>query len=356
MLQWCDNFSNYGSGLTGITNALDGLPYAAINTASGTQFPADPDGVSGGRVMALAGNSNNSNLTDTRMAVPTPRKELGCGARFWRSSLPSTNGVRPVLIGFRDTANVRMYDLIVEPNGALSVYDENSVLIATTTVPTFTPNSWQHIEMLINSTTGEFEVRREGVSVLTGTDPSPQDKLMCIISWTNRQNLTSNTELGLYMKDLVVWDTTGTYNNDFMGSVAVLTMPLIADDSNTGWVPSTGTDLYPLLDETDPNDADYITAPEPAPVTALFVLEDLPADIISVRGVQTMVRAEKSDGGDAFLQMSMESNGAFDLGTNHSVTTAMTYHWDISEEDPNTLAQWTPGTFDDAKLRIQRTT
>jgi hypothetical protein len=352
MLQWCDNFSNYGVGTAGSNNALDGLVYAHINNQD-SQFPVDPDGSSSGRVFVLSGNNSSSNLTDTRMACPTPNKRMGCGARFYRTTLPSTSGARPVIIGYRTAANARMYDLIVEPNGALSVYDDSVDLIATTTVPIFTTNSWQHIEFYMDAETGDFEVRREGVSVLTGTELVPQNVNIGIISWTNRQSSNSSTGLGLYMKDLVVWDDLGSYNNDFMGSVSVLTRALTADNSNTGWVPSTGTELYPLLDETTPNDADYMTAA--AVETAEFALEDLPTDITSVRAIQTMVRAEKSDGGDATLQVSMRSGAAYDAGADHAVTTAMTYHWDISEEDPNTASQWTPGTFDDASLRIVRT-
>mgnify|MGYP000931436768 CR=1 FL=1 len=169
MLQWADNFSFYGSGAAGAANMLDGLPYAALSNVSSTQLPTDPDGVSSGRVLTITGTNNNSNLLDSRMAVPTPTKALGVGARFYRTTLPSSNGVRPVLIGYRSIANARMYDLIVEPNGSLSVYDSGSVLIATTTIPIFTTNTWQHIEFFVNSETGDIEVRREGVPVLTAT-------------------------------------------------------------------------------------------------------------------------------------------------------------------------------------------
>lgn len=354
MLQWADNFSFYGSGVAGAENMMDGLPYAFLANASSTQLPTDPDGVSSGRVLSIIGTNNNSNLVDSRMAVPTPVKTLGCGARFYRTSLPSTNGVRPVIIGYRSPANARMYDLVVEPNGALSVYDLNSALIATTTIPVFSTNTWQHIEMKINSETGAIEVRREGVPVLTANEAVPQNALIGIIGWTNRQNLTSNTALGLYMKSLVVWDTTGTRNNDFMGTVNVVGCPVMSDVSNAGWTPSTGTDIYSLLDESTPDDADYASAAAAA-ASVEMSLGDVPADTTSVRGVITVVRAMKTDGGDAKLQVSLKSVAAYDLGVEHAITPTATYWWDVSEEDPNTASPWTPGTFNDASIRINRT-
>lgn len=354
MLQWADNFSFYGSGTDGVDNMLDGLPYASVALNTGNQLPVDPDGVSSGRVFVVAGTNNNSNLLDSRMAVPTPRKSLGCGARFYRTTLPSTTGTRPVLIGYRTTANARMYDLIVEPNGALSLYDSGVNLLGTTTVPIFTTHTWQHIELFVDSETGDYEVRREGVPVLTGTEAVPQNDLIGIISWTNRQSLTASTSVSLYMKSLVVWDTTGTYNNDFMGTVNVVGCPVAADDSNSGWVASVGGSIAGVLDEETPNDADYASAAAAAAVVEMS-MSDVPTDVTSVRGVITVFRGLKTDGGDARVQVSLKSAASYDAGADHAITPTATYWWDVSEEDPNTASPWTPGTFNDALLKIERT-
>ena len=354
MLQWADNFSFYGSGATGAENMLDGLPYAFKVPSNDNQLPLDPDGVSSGRVLVVSATNNNSNLTDSRMAIPTPQKAIGCGARFYRTTLPSTTGVRPSIIGFRTTANARMYDLVVEPNGALSVYDFGSNLIATTTVPIFTTNTWQHIELFIDSETGDIEVRREGVPVLTATEAVPQNTLIGIIGWTNRQSSTSNTSIQLYMKGLVVWDTTGTYNNDFMGTVNVVGCPVATDDSNSGWAASTGSSIAGVLDEDVPNDADYASAAAAAAVVEMS-MADVPSDVTSVRGVITVFRGLKTDGGDAKVQVSLKSVAAYDAGADHAITPSATYWWDVSEEDPNTTSPWTPGTFNDALMKIERT-
>lgn len=354
MLQWCDNFSNYGSSTSGRTKMLDGLVYADIYPDGTKVLPLDPDGLSSGRVLNVDSGPTNSNLADSRLALPTPGDVIGVGFRSYRKTLPSGMGDRPVIMGYRTVANVRLYDLIVEPNGALSLYNASLVLVATTSIPIYTTNSWQHIEMKIDASTGEYEVRREGITVLSGTDTSPPMVSFGILGWTNRQNLFSAEDDNLFMKDLVVWDDLGSYNNDFFGTVSVLTCTVTADVSSSGFTASTGTDLYALLDDVVPDDADYMQAVA-APAEAVFTLADLPNDITSVRGVQTMVRATKNDGGDAKMQVSLKSGSAFDAGADHAITTTPTYWWDISEEDPNTSAAWTPGTFNDASLKIART-
>lgn len=352
MLQWFDNFQNYGSGTAGVENALDGLVYLELNGGS-AQFPIDPDGISGTRVFGISGDNENSNTGDNRMALPSPTKVLGTGARFWRNSLPGSNGVRPSLFAWRNGSNQKLADLVVEPNGALTMYYDGLNVAATTTVPYFTTRTWQHIEAKINMTTGDFEVRREGLPILTGTLPVAPDENISILGWTNRQDFTSSTSITLWMKDLIVWDTVGTYNNDFMGTCTVVTMRPNSDSSSTGLVPSTGTDLYAAIDDAVPDDADYLTAADVA--TGEFGLTDLPADITSVKGIMTMIRAMKTDGGDAKMQVSLKSGALYDTGADRPITPTWTFWFDISEEDPNTSAAWTPGTANDALLKIERT-
>jgi hypothetical protein len=351
MLLWADNFENYGTGTTSRNNMLDGLPYidAASNQTNGAA--TSPDG-SGELVLTLTG-SGTTNLDSFRLAISTPGNLIGMGARFWRPTLPASNSERPVLFSWRSSANGRRYDLLVEPNGALGLYNNSSTLIEGTVIPIFTAASFQHIEARVDCVTGEYEVRREGVVVLEGTDPSPPGGVIGIVGMSNHQNTFPAVGI-LYMKDLVVWDDTGTENNDFFGSVSVVTQSLLTDNSNSGWVASTGSSIAGVLDETTPNDADYATA---ALINAdvEMTLEDLPTDVTSVRGIITIVRAKKSDGGDGKLQISLKSNASYDAGIEHPLTTTETYHYDISELDPNTGTPWTPGTFNDASLRMKRT-
>jgi len=56
--------------------------------------------------------------------------------------------------------------------------------------------------------------------------------------------------------------TTTTAASVFSGSASGITSTIArpnADISNTGWTPSTGSDLYAMLDEVSPDDADYIS-------------------------------------------------------------------------------------------------
>jgi hypothetical protein len=157
-----------------------------------------------------------------------------------------------------------------------------------------------------------------------------------------------------YSKDLLIWDGAGSVDNDFFGSVSIYALLTDADIS-LNWTPSTGSTGWDLLDESPPNDADYISAPDPAPAAAVMSLTNLPADVTSVRGLISFVRAAKTDGGDGDLQVSLTSGANTDAGADRPMTTAFTYWKDVSEVNPGTGVFWTPTEVDAMDIEFDRT-
>lgn len=349
MIQFMDNFSFYG---TDTGNMLDGLPWADI---AGT-LVADPDVGSTGNVLRVMNDgSTNNNYEDTRIALPTPANVVGCTFRFYMASLPASNGLRPTLCSYRLFDNVPKVDFLVEPNGSLSAYNNNGSgtlsLIATTGSPVMAPNSWFHYEFKLNATTGAFEVRIEGFEVLTGTATALGGNI-AILGMSSRQAGNTNPAAN-YMKDFIVWDGTGSQNNNFIGTVAVYMLMPNTDVTN-GWALSTGTSWYQLVDEETPDDTDYVSADDTLPAACVMGFEDLPSDIVAVRAIETLVRAKKTDGGDAQLNVSLVSNAVETAGTDHPLTTAYKYWLDISELDPDTAATWDPIAVNDAYISLDR--
>lgn len=106
-----------------------------------------------------------------------------------------------------------------------------------------------------------------------------------------------------------------------------------------------------------PNDLSNISAEDlPLPAACEFTLSNLPPDITSVRGLISIARAAKVDGGDGNLQVSLTSDGVnYDLGADRPITTAFTYWPDVSELNPTSGAAWTPTQTNSARIRLNRT-
>jgi len=345
-LLWMENFQYYG---TSTANMLAGMPWAAL---SGASLVNDPDGVSGGKVLSP---SKNDVGISCRFVIPTAGDVHNLGFRLWLSQLPDSGNHSQEII-LRDASNNNKYALRTSPTGALSLIRKtDSTTVATTAAPVIGAGVWYHIEWMMNRTSGAYEVRVEGVTVLSGTDGSPATGDSGIVnfigSWSSGSG-ASNTSM--YIKDLFIADDAGSVNNGFIGPVTIYTLVPDGDVSN-GWALSTGSTAYSLIDELAPADTDYVQADATPPAACVVSLTDLPGDVVSIRAMQSVVRALKTDGGDATLQASFVSSGDEDNGADNAVGTSVGYKYDVSELDPHTGTAWTPITGNAAELKLDRT-
>lgn len=356
--EWAD-FPSGDTGLYGTNTGymLAGTPWVAVDGA----LIEDPDPNVSGNVFQFEGGSNNNPfLSCSRLALPNPHTAPGASARLWATSFGEISQARPALIAFSIADNTAGYFLRQELNGALTVVRRTSSSthtdLATTTVPVTTTNAWAHISFTVDFTTGVYSVEIEGDSIaaLSGTDGSPIGGSAFFYQCSSRTGTTGD-RTNMRMKDLFVWNQGGTENNTHPGPITVYRRPVNSDISS-GWSRSTGTSDYPLVDEVPPNDADYIYAPDTLPSPSIMGLQDLPDDVVSIRGVMLINRSRKTDGGDGKLQQSISPDGAtWDDGSDRSITTAFTFWHDWSELNPATAAPWLPGAFNGAQFKLNRT-
>jgi hypothetical protein len=340
-LLWMDDFKTYWSGSTFIA---DGTPWDIGPNTSVVDDP-DPNAASDSRCLEI----DNGSASGTNLFASAPDPVMGIAARIW---IPGLTASPCLIAGFLDSAGNVDYSLRVLFNGALAWYKGSSQVVSSE-VPVLTSNAWTHIEAKVNFTTGELSVRIEGtpLTALDYTDPAP------VGGDCYGGNFSELVNMDFLIKDVALWNGAGSVNNDFIGPCAVYRLPVDADVSS-GWSRSSGTTDYELLDETPPDDASYIFAGEgPIPAPSIMEFADLSPDVVAVRGIMTMVRARKTDGGDGKLQVSLTPNAGtdWDDGADRAITTAFTYWSDISELSPDTGTQWTPVEVNAAQVKLNRT-
>jgi len=348
-IQWADNFGRYGTGATSDDFMRDGLPYN--NWIS--QCIADPDPLAPTeRCCQIANGISNNPLVSNRIALPSPTSgTIGVAARYWFTAFNSTTS-RQCIAVFADIAANPLACCHVEANGALTIRNTlTGAQIATTTIPVISTNSWNHIETSYNGTTGAMEVRVNGVQKLTGIAAT----LGTVYFAHPMERIGDFVAASVLIKDLVIWDGTGSQNNSFMGTVICRRLNPDSDVTLGGWVPSTGVTGFNLLDKAVPDDLTYLSADDTPPAAMRFGFDNLPPDVTSVRGIISVVRARKIDGGDANLQVGLVSGVSIDNGADRPVTTAFTYYFDISELNPASAAPWTPVQVDAMNADVDRT-
>jgi hypothetical protein len=349
-----ENFQNYG---TNPALLLAGMGWADVDV-SGIGDDIDPNADADSKCLSF--NTNGTGSSGTRLVIPTATAQLGVAFRLWVSPLPETYS-HGSGVSFNTVGNDPTVGVFITPTGGLRLVDMNGtygtsadVVIDETSGPVISSGAHHHIEFFFDNVTGEYEVRVEGVEVMSGTTVEVTAASFGIVEFRDTY-VTSASSSGYTrrLKDLIVWDTSGSLNNNFIGPVTVYTLQVDGDVSATN-VTSTGASNYSVVDEMTPNDADYLTMGA-IPSSVIMTFEDVPADVVAIRAVQTVVRAQKTDGGDAFMQVGLLSNGDEDTGSDDAVSTSFTYHFDVSETNPDTSTVWTPTTVNAATLKINRT-
>lgn len=339
---------------TDATKMLDGL-YTEAN--SKLSIVEDPSAIVTGNVLLFQANASVQGRI--RRTMPTSGYTFGFACRLYLPGLPVHAERLPHIYQVRNISNVAMCTIVIETDGRVSAYrgSHSGTLLGTSTSAAAVANAWQHWECKIfcDAVAGTVEVRVEGVPVLNLTG---QNTLGATgpITQVASESADSGVNVGynFYMKDLVWWDTAGSLNNNFLGSIAVYELIPNADTALT-WSLSSGSTGYSLVDEAPPVDTDYIYASDPPPAADKMSLTDLPVDVTSVKGLIAIVRSFKTDGGDGNLQIGLESNGDVGLGSDRPLTTTATYWADVFETDPDTSAAWTPAAVNDVEIQFDRT-
>src|SRR5882672_4646238 len=301
-IEHCDNFSIYGGG-DFVYNLTNGV-YAEYFVPTVNLFLAsDPDGLSSGHVLSLAGGNNAAYL---RYVMSSSQTTFGQACRIWLTQIPSNSSAIVCIFNVRDTSNTVIARGQFNTVGGIDIYNSAGTKLGGSSGPVVTANGWWHIEskIVINGASSSVEVRVEGATVvsLTGINLGTSPIAQCALYNNNNGGGTSFT------KDLVWWNGSGSHNTDFLGSVIVAMLSPSADVA-LNWTPTGGSTGAGILDNIPPQDGvQYLTALNPPPAAYVCSLTDLVADVTSVKCIMTMVRAQKTDGGDASLQIGVISD------------------------------------------------
>jgi hypothetical protein len=268
-INWMDNFNIYGTDAGRAARLLNGV--YADTTRSDLQ--ADPDATATGQVMRKFGGGLGGDL---RFVIPTVRTTIGALGRFWFSNLPVSVGDTecPTLFSFRDTNNIIHIQVTIDPSGNIIVNRQDGagkVQLGITATPVLVANAWKHVEakVFLDVAVGTVQIKVEGITVLTVAATRTTNNVGgAILSCQNVAQQSCQDAAGpiMYLKDYIIWDSTGAFNNDFMGSCQVL--KIIPDaDVALNWAPSAGVTGFNLINEVTPDDdGSYISAFAQLPV------------------------------------------------------------------------------------------
>lgn len=319
--------------------------------------PEDPAGY-------CYGYTNPSGVTAslTQALALGAQTVVNIAGRVYVTSLPSSANGSLVGFAIQPAAGGTTLWASVNPTGGISIASPGSgvnVVYASTLLPVITVGSWHHWEVIITavgtSPTYSWRALIDGVEVEFDVDTATTSNHgdPAIVTLGRHIGGGAGTATGAsFFKDFIIATGDGT---DIIGTRFVIGAELDADVSNTGWAPSAGTDVYPIL-STNPPGATYVSASDTSvPETYEGALAAvLPSNTSSVQAVMVVMRGTKSDGGDASVKFGVVSTGTTDYGPSRPFGTSYTNYYDLWNTDPHTSAAWSKSAVDNLDLIMQR--
>lgn len=247
--------------------------------------------------------------------------------------------------------NNTQIDLAVDgSNGTLLVRRAGTTTIGTSAPGLIVQGFWYYIEfkVLLSTTVGTYEVRINGVTVLSGTGANTQGY---VTSATAEQIRVGAAFNGALIDDLYMCDGTGSApTNDFLGDVRVQWLAPSGAGNHTAWTPNTGAN-YAAVNEHPANDDTTYVASSTAGQIDTYAMDDLPAG--TVFAVQTVIRARKDDGGVRQIAPVFRIGSTDYIGATVSIGDSYQWYTQIYETSPATSAAWTVSEINAAEAGVK---
>ena len=296
----------------------------------------------------MALSTSAINVTKT---LPSSAATVVIGFNFNASALPGAAPRSIARLLYSGTVHVT---LALNSSGTLSVTRAGTVLATSAATISLATDQYIELKATIHDTTGAYELRLNGVNILSATNVDTRNASTASIDQISLgpDGNPAATTTYLY-DDLYVLDTSGSTNNDFLGDVRIDAIYPTADGTYTDWTPSTGSDHYALVDESTPNGTDYVSSSTAAEQDS-FAMGSPPvlaSEIIM--GVRVKVAALKDDAGSRSIKVGVRSGTTDSLSAAQALTTSQMIYSHILETDPNTSAAWLPGGIDALQTMIE---
>lgn len=335
-LLWVDGFEGYGTSTGSIPSPSGVLEdrYKTYNTTS--PFYCQ---ISSGR------NSNYAIWLSTSW-IETPAlttdDTIIVGFAFKITDLAS---YRLAKLSYGDN---NYFDIII--SGTELVLKRHTTILATTSGLNLVVGTWRWLEIKVkcHDTTGTYELKIDGSTVLSDTGVDTADS--CSYYSKVRLGYTSSA-LDVVYDDFFICDSTGSTNNDFLGDSYIVAIYPDGDGNSSQFTPSAG-DNYTCVDEEV---IDYDTTYVESDTTGhldLYTYESISAQ--DILGIQINMTCKETNA-ESFGIKTVTRIGSTDY-TDSELTIGSTDYVNkrqIKETSPATSVAWTSSEITGAEFGVE---
>lgn len=269
----------------------------------------------------------------------------GCGINHVNA--PGGNNQDGGGLHFGNNSTQRHISVVANNLLGISIF-RNGVLVGQSANNIFTLNSYNFYEVrVIAGTLGTVLVRRNNEIIVQVNDIQIGNILNVSVGTYN------NNGRDIRFDDWYCLDNAGSTNNDLIGDRRIITLMPDADDPLQDWTYSGGSVGFSLINELNPNDANFILANNPGDISE-FQKQNVPLDANDVAAVQIVARAFKQSAGPATFRVGVNSAGNVANSPQFLPNTTVNYFSHVFERNPNGNIPWTRLAVDAASMRFTR--
>jgi hypothetical protein len=209
---------------------------------------------------------------------------------------------------------------------------------------------WVEAKVVINSSTGSVLVKVNGQTVLNLTNVNTQQAASANVT---KVALAADNFPG-WFDDWYIADNTGSFNNDFLGSIKVLTSNPIGNGSTNQWTPVGAASNYQCVDETAVanGNTDYVEDSTAGHVD-LYDVTNVPTGL-SGKAVWVECSAEKTIAGTRQIRLQAHSSASDATSGVLSPTQSVYGYFGYAfDKDPNGNIDWTGTNINAAEFGVK---
>lgn len=162
------------------------------------------------------------------------------------------------------------------------------------------------------------------------------------------------TAFPVYYDDYIVWDTTGTKDNDFMQSRRCRTVFLTADDILQQWAVTGGETPHATLSHIPALPTTHYLSSDTVGESAQFSMGDVPTSAIDMAAARVVMLARTDDPGGASISASLV-NGADSVESAPALLTTNDAYYSCTISTNPDGTRLTPKTFNLSSVKLNRT-
>lgn len=272
---------------------------------------------------------------------------------------------------FQNAAGEQCTLLIVNAgagNYGLELKRDTVVIDATTgAFPFGNKRSWMYFQLKVTIRTGAngvYELRSYDMLNNSTVEFSGSTVNLAhqAVDGADRMRISCDTDTGaqFVMDDIILMDSTGANNNDFMAEPAVVLGALPdADGNQSDWTPSSGSDHFALVDDpaNSTSDTDQVVAQVIGDID-LFTYSDFAAIHTSgtaVIGTQVVSTAAMDASGSRTLRVRVRENSLEASGDNFVLSDLIvrSFRQMFDQNPTDTPETWTKATLEATEFGIE---